>query len=374
MKKGVRVLMTVVYVLLGACLGGAIGFCGAYAVDHLPNLPKGAAFGLLLLALIGMYVFFFLEMILHEAGHLAFGLLTGWKFVSFRIGSLLWKRDEDGKLRRSRYALAGTGGQCLMAPPPWREDFPCALYNLGGILVNLGTAVIGALLVWALWAHPLAALWPAEAALVGLFLALMNGVPMPGMVANDGGNQRSLSQSVDAKRALWVQMSVATAQARGERMKDMPENWFASFPEEAMDNVLVASVAVMRENRLLDAIDLPAAETAARALLAREKGVLPLYRGLLTMDGAVCELLAGRPADLTEALDAPEARQVMKSMKNQISVLRTKLVAALLRDHDVAEAERLQAAFDKAAAAYPYPQDLVAERALIALAREKSAA
>ncbi len=64
-----------------------------------------------------MYLAIFLQIILHEAGHLLFGLLTGYRFSSFRIGSFMWIL-QDGKIRFKRFSLAGTGGQCLLLPPP----------------------------------------------------------------------------------------------------------------------------------------------------------------------------------------------------------------------------------------------------------------
>ena len=137
-----------------------------------------------------------------------------------------------------------------------------------------------------------------------------------------------------------------------------------------MDNPLVASVAVFAANRLLNALDLPGAEAAIRALLHREKGVLPLYRALLTVDGAYCELAGGHPGDLTEALDTPAVRQVMNAMRRYPSVLRTRYAEALLRRRDAAQAEEALQAFDKAAKDYPYPQEIENERELIAIAKE----
>ena len=50
---------------------------------------------------------------------------------------------KDGRLQFCRYQLAGTGGQCLLAPPPWREEgFPSLLYNLGGPAANLLSAAL----------------------------------------------------------------------------------------------------------------------------------------------------------------------------------------------------------------------------------------
>ena len=370
MKKKVKWLL----VLVGLLAGAGLGILLVTMLDRIPGLSPGKELALYVFSFVVLHAFFLVELILHEAGHLLFGLMTGWRFVSFRVGSVLWLRQADGTIRRRKFSLAGTAGQCLLAPPPWREEgFPCLMYNLGGVIVNLATAAICGLLAWAFWDHPLAALLLMEAAFVGLLLGVTNGVPLPGLaVANDGSNVLSMRESRDARRALWSQMSVAAAQAEGQELRDMPDEWFAPFPEEAMDNPLVASVAVFEANRRLNALDLPGTEVAVRALLRRKQGVLPLYQSMLTLDGACCELLAGRPGDLTDALQTPAVQQIMKAMKTNPSVLRTRYIVALLADHDEAAAAKALTAFDKVADTYPYPQDLPAERALMDMAWERA--
>ena len=64
----------------------------------------------------GILVLFYISIIVHEAGHLAFGLMSGYTFSSFRIGSLMWIK-QDRKIKLRRLSIAGTGGQCLMTPP-----------------------------------------------------------------------------------------------------------------------------------------------------------------------------------------------------------------------------------------------------------------
>lgn len=48
------------------------------------------------LASIAIVVSFIANTILHEAGHLVGGLLTGYKFLSFRVGSLTLQKEDDG--------------------------------------------------------------------------------------------------------------------------------------------------------------------------------------------------------------------------------------------------------------------------------------
>ena len=137
-KKKSSVLLTIVMLAGGMLMGGAFGFLFGMQMNTL-----SAAWGVdsllltLALMLICLYAAIFLQIILHEGGYLLFGLLTGYSFVSFRIGSLMLIRS-DGRLRLKKFSLAGTGGQCLMSPPGvLGEAMPFMLYNFGGVLMNL---------------------------------------------------------------------------------------------------------------------------------------------------------------------------------------------------------------------------------------------
>lgn len=108
--------------ILSAVLSMALGAGVAYA------LPENESFfAVFLFGLAGFCVSFALQTILHETGHLIGGLLTGYKFCSFRIGNLQLQR-ENGALRFRRLKLAGTGGQCLMTPP---EPVDGKIQNIG---------------------------------------------------------------------------------------------------------------------------------------------------------------------------------------------------------------------------------------------------
>lgn len=137
--------------MVGACIGfvGIIGVRVLVLGDSFDGLhSKFAETGMLetvgvsLLAILILLFSIFLQVLLHEGGHLVCGLATGYRFVSFRIFNLTFIR-KDGKLCIKRFSLAGTGGQCLLTPPERPlEDIPTTLYNLGGVLANLLTAIL----------------------------------------------------------------------------------------------------------------------------------------------------------------------------------------------------------------------------------------
>ena len=130
-KKKVKAkLVSTLPYIVGMICGGLLGYFGMEIFSgHGLEIP---------LLILSFAVIVYVLIITHEAGHLVCGLLSGYKFVSFRIGSLIFVKQED-KILRKKFSIPGTGGQCLLDPPDKDEDggYPAVLYNLGGGLSNL---------------------------------------------------------------------------------------------------------------------------------------------------------------------------------------------------------------------------------------------
>lgn len=298
-------------------MGMALGFTVIADLNERGEQSLGAhLFSVVWLAMAAVLALFG-QLILHEGGHLVCGLATGYRFVSFRIGSWMLQR-EQGKLRVRKFTLAGTGGQCLLAPPPLTDGkMPCVLYNLGGPLANLITALLCVLGMhfcrenWPLWV--LLQLF----AIVGIGMGLTNGIPLRGSVHNDSANALSLGKDPAALRSLWVQLSVNAQQAESVRLN-----------------------------------------TGAYA-------VMPLYNNMLLCDRLYCALLRGEDAYkwLAEWETKP-MRQFRKQMADYLTVLRTEYAAAL-HAGDMQTAEAFRVRFEVRASSYPYPAEVQSERELI---------
>ena len=231
-------------------------FGGSAQAPLLKELPKDD----FLLGLIGIYVFLFLftflQTVIHEAGHLFFGLLTGYKYSSFRIGSFIWVKL-DGKLRLKRYSLSGTGGQCLMAPPDMVDGkYPNVLYNFGGCIANFVFAVVF-LAAFVLMNEPgLLRTFFGMLFAVGIGNVLLNGIPLQvGGISNDGRNALSLGKDETVMRAFWLQLYVNGLLSEGERMRDLPEGFFFLPEGEGLEDPIVCTVGVMRYNYYFDVHD-----------------------------------------------------------------------------------------------------------------------
>ncbi len=318
----------------------------------------------------GLYLSVFLSLIIHEAGHLVFGLISGYKFSSFRIGSLMWVKL-DNKITLKRYSIAGTGGQCLMIPPePINGVFPVKLYNLGGVIANGIAMLISVILFAVTYNSPVICTIFLISAIINLVMGVTNGIPMRlAELDNDGKNAMSLNGNPQSMRAFWLQLKINEATANGTRLKDMPTEWFTLPCDFDMTNPLVGAIAVMQCQRLLDEGKLQEANDATDKLLNSEATLIGLHRNLIVCDKICYELLLNKNKDFASKLLTKQQKQFMKAMKSFPSVLRTNYITALLLDEDTSKADKALAEFEKCVNKHPYAAEIASERDLIDFAK-----
>ncbi|MBE6552682.1 MAG: hypothetical protein E7665_11240 [Ruminococcaceae bacterium] len=355
-------------------IGAVCGFLMVMFVDRFSeDTPIHVEVLSLIGLFIGMYVSIFFHLILHEAGHLVFGLMTGYRFSSFRILSFMWVKEND-KIKLRRLSLAGTGGQCLMTPPEFNDGkFPFALYNLGGSIIN---TIIGALFLIAYilfsdvpFLSPLLLIF----AIVGFLIAMMNGIPMRmGTVDNDGYNAFALKNNREAAESFWLQLKVVEQSSKGVRLKDMPSEWFRVPSDEGMKNSMTAVRGVFACNRLMDAEKFDEADRLMEHMLTIDSGMVDLHRNLLICDRIYIELIGENRSEVIETMLTKEQKKFMLAMKRFPSVIRTEYAIALLHDKDSSKAEGILTEFEKQSRSYPYPHEVDSERDLIKIARNKT--
>ncbi len=368
MKKKINwkgLLLGAAFVLV--CFFG--GFLLGMMLDNgtADDMPPEVFFPNLVLILLSVYCWLFLHIIIHEAGHLVFGLLTGYKFSSFRVFSWMLMQ-ENGKLRLKKYNIPGTGGQCLMIPPELVDGkMPCFLYNMGGCIFNVLAAILCLVMNWVI-PHPV---W-IIGAVFGIMAAALNGIPRSKGVSNDGNNAFSLGKDPEALRAFWVQMKLGEAMSKGIRLKDMPDEWFQVPSDDKMKNVLLAAVGYVTCGRLLDARAFEAFATLADRFLAMETGMMGIQRDALVCDRITVELLTEGNREVVERLLTDGLKQSMKNLKTCIDMCRGEYAIALLYEQDAEKAQKHLAAFEKIAKTHPYTGDVEGERELIAMIQAKA--
>lgn len=362
----------IIYIVVCACIGGLCGYFMGDSIDIIFDTftnPFQIAITLIyifLAILFGIYI----HIIVHEGGHLIFGLLTGYKFSSFRIGNWMIIK-QNGKLRFCKYSLAGTGGQCILLPPDFNDGkMPFKLYNLGGGLMNFIVSAIFAGLLLLFPDNIYVSSFSILMIVYGFILGASNLIPLRiGGVDNDGKNIISMGKNKKSLYAFWLQMKINSYLSDNVRIKDIPEELFKKPEEEDLDNPMATSVGVFVCNRLMDMHKFDEAYEYMEYLMKNsEKGLLGIYRNLLTLDCIYCELIGNNNADKINSLYTKEIKIFEKTMKNYPSVLRTQYAYALLFEKDMDKAKEIKNKLNNIAKSYPYLADIDGEMELLTIA------
>lgn len=369
--KGPFFLQLGIMVTVGVIWGMLMG---TYVDTQALQFP--GAFGGLMLNLtviILMYAAIMVQVIIHEAGHLVFGLLSGYRFCSFRIFSWMLVKEGD-KLKLKKFRIPGTAGQCLMGPPELKDGkMPTVLYNLGGPLMNVLASLIFLGAFFALRSLPWLSMVALCLSMCGIYGALTNGIPMRTQaVSNDGYHALSLRKNPRGIRSLWIQLKQNELLAQGLTYRKMPPEWFQVPTDEQMTDPMEAVLGVMAAGRLMEERRFEEAEELMSHLLSINTAMAGVHCWLMTCDRIYVELITQNRREEVDRLLTADQKKVMKNMKTFLTVLRTEYAYALLYENDPVKAGKLEAAFQKQVKTYPYPQDAAVEAGFLELARQKA--
>lgn len=160
-----------------------------YDLIYYINQSPYRFFYVILISLAILTVTYILQLIIHEIGHLIFGLITGFHFSSFRVfNNVLIKNNRRFTIKK--VSSKGSMGQCLMRPPKNTKDYkPYALYNLGGIILN---SISGCIFIYIVFSNfnisSSIRIFTLFMGYYGVGFAIFNGLPLRVFKNNDGNN------------------------------------------------------------------------------------------------------------------------------------------------------------------------------------------
>lgn len=287
MKKALHITGIILLCLLGYGVGFGLshildGGADGESVDKI-KMAKAVliAFAALVVGVMG-------NAILHEAGHLVGGLLTGYKFLSFRIFNFTLQKEDDG-WHWKKFSIMGTLGQCLMCPPHTQE-VPYFWYNVGGVMVNLITCVISGTMLYAFELSMMPFEFCVMFLATGVWFLLTNAIPMTPGGVNDGKNILILWRHPDQRKHFHNMLAVAAEQSRGKRVSEMPVEWFESTPVTKNSTVMEMSARNLHYARLMDEKRFDKAREIAEELLSIGKSLPQLFQMEVAADLLFLEL------------------------------------------------------------------------------------
>lgn len=244
---------------------------------------------------------FFLVPIIHETGHLVMGLLTGYEFVSFRIGSFTLVK-ENGKLKRKKFNIAGTGGQCILTYKSVNEPekIPYFWYNFGGVFFNFLTVLI-CIPIIVITKNSFIMVGFAMLAIISLGLGIINFIPTKAMgMGNDGYNLLLLKKSPIDRSAMYKTMLLNALQCQGIRLEDMQSDIIKVTDEEKKCTFGIG-LTIIEANLLMNRHDFDGAEKIYRSI-AEDKSSLGIYQNECKCEMMFCMIMNGYTSEEINAV------------------------------------------------------------------------
>lgn len=335
-------------------LGGIIGLIGVSIfmilftditfnelITKFANIDWADTAGYILISILSLLFSFTLHLLLHEGGHCVAGLLSGYRFVSFRIGNITLLRTNN-KLRIKRFSLEGTAGQCLMMPPQKPiDDIPTVLYNLGGVLFNIIFSIIG-IIIFILTTSASVASCSIIFAMIGILLALINGIPMKvGGVSNDGNNVLYLNKDTKAKEAFVYQLITNALVQDGTRPAELPDEYLSFDTDFDYKDPLAVNWLILSASVLIDRQEYDRAYTLLNHAMQHSKEIMQLFVYEIACELVFTALITGHIEQAKELYNKDLARYIEQHKNVMSAKQRISCAIALYIDKDAEKAQQI---------------------------------
>lgn len=326
-------------IVIGFAIGGIITIIftektfGEY-INGMLSLDGLEIIAVVAVAVLSLFVSILILIPIHEAGHLVCGLLTGYKFVSFRIFDYTFIKIGE-KIRVKKFSVAGTGGQCLLTPPDLPlEKIPTAWYNAGGVLANI-LIMLMVLPLFFLHLNPFLVVALVIFCIVDAIIILLNGIPMKlGGTNNDGYNMLYLNRNMLSKHSIVLQLRANAMIQNGTRPKDMPGSWFEWKTDIDYKNPLEVSIPLMHASRLIDEMKFEEAYKEFGELYSHKDEIMQLYVNEIECELLFCALCTGNNEYARQLLTPKLQKYIEAYSKVMSSKLRVLCAIALFLDND----------------------------------------
>ncbi|MGL5087427.1 MAG: M50 family metallopeptidase, partial [Clostridium sp.] len=294
------------------------------------------------------------------------GLLSGYKFISFRVGSITIVKDE-GKYKIKKYKIKGTGGQCLMMPTVSDyKDNPYKLYNLGGIIINTIVVIVSGILYKSNNYSDFINTVSICLVTTGVICVLSNGIPLKiGGIANDGYNYIAIGKNELIKRCFYTQLKVNGLIYLGVRVKDMDFSLFELDGDYDINNPIITGMKLMEANYYHDKKEFLKAKECLENTLNITTNILKIYEYEINCELLFYEIIGDKDENKIQKLYTKELKQYIKATDCYISRKRLMYAYYKLVENDIDKTNKLLVEIDKVKKTYPAKSELESELEII---------
>lgn len=326
----------------------------------------------LLISFMFLCLAFIFNIFIYEIGRLIFGLMTGYKFLSFRISNIVIIRN-FGRLIIKKNKSVRTSGNCVMLPPIKNNGkIPYYFYNKGGAILNFLLLPWYALLCSKINSDLLKMIVVLLMimSITSIVISVFGGSTNNEYITDKSYNVTLFKRKRKALQAFYIEMKIYEKILKGVRLQNLSDKYFEILNEYSVDNCFMEAVEAIYYKKLIDMHEFDRAKIRIEKILEADKKISDTYKCLLTCDYIYCQLVSGNIFKAKKAY-TNEIKKLMNSMKKNLTVIRTRYSYALLVDDSLSEAGKQRKLFDRLSKKYPYKVEIGSEKELIDIVYSK---
>ena len=217
-----KVIINILYFASMMMIGGYIG------IKYI-ELEFIEFFSILLVAMLGICIVYFISIIWHELGHLFFGIKAKLKFISFSVLNFIITKENNKLTIKKTPTMPGIGGYCNMEFDEDTEYNKRKITNffLGGIIFNIVFVLLFSILLIFCNSTYLNIII-ISFIVTNLYMALYNSMPF---ITVSGGNTDMLHIINCYKDAEYIKVlsradKIQNLLSNGCELKEIDENLF----------------------------------------------------------------------------------------------------------------------------------------------------
>lgn len=293
------------FALFALTLGAAILYLyfGKQTVSFELNATRYVLLGLCIVC--GFFLTRFLHTLLHELGHLIFGIAQGFEFYSFRAGRFYLRRDSQRKIKlgfgkKSQYA----GNLLMICKNTDRLEKRYLTLALGGSIGSLFALIVFSCLpIFHTVVNPYVYYLCGIGFPISVYLFLLNTIPFYRLGAYTDGALVSeiLHKDPSVQYALRT-TAIQSMLFQGTAPSELPQDCFDGLPIVADNDVNKLQFMIYAYARALDSDDLETADRAIRFLEDNLEDLPDLFRDSVQTDIFFHVMTYRRQPDRAQAL------------------------------------------------------------------------
>lgn len=320
----------------------------------------------------------YINIIIHELGHTIFGLVTGYKFNSMKIGIFVFEIKDNKKIFKidKKYP---TGGYVKMSYPNMDDEgnYPFLLHSYGGVIANMILAIIFIIILFFLTEKSFFKTFSLTMVFTSIVSIIGNLIPsFKDNMRSDGYRINKLKNNIDFRKANWAIDKISDELSNDIRIREVDSSYFNMLKDINLENIyddilLTSGISYFLALRLLDELKIKEADIKINEILENEEiKMLEVFKTKIVFEGIFLDILNNKDKEYIDNKINGEIEKHIDDNPEDLSVLRFSYAYELIINKNIEKSLELKEKFNKLVNKSELNLDIKMEKDLINLVDE----